>query len=75
MVDGENCIGKLTILFNSQPFQHFLNIFCKKNFIRKKLVPYSGMKNLIELFYESIQEKKVLPVTREDALNTAHVIQ
>ncbi len=33
MVDGENAVGKLTISFNSRPYQHFLKIYHKKAII------------------------------------------
>jgi predicted dehydrogenase/nucleoside-diphosphate-sugar epimerase len=38
------------------------------NFVRKKLKPYQGMKILIHRFYDSLQGKGVIPVSREQAL-------
>ncbi|HUL00449.1 MAG TPA: NAD-dependent epimerase/dehydratase family protein [Nitrospirota bacterium] len=38
------------------------------NFIRGKLKPYQGMKILIHKYYEAIEKKTALPVTKEQAL-------
>ncbi len=44
------------------------------NFARGKLKPYSGMRNLIHSFYDSIRNQSEVPVTREKALNVMGVI-
>ena len=40
-------------------------------FLTGKLVPYQGLKNLIELFYASIYEANKAPIEKELALNVA----
>lgn len=44
------------------------------NFVTGKLKPYQGMKELIHLFYDAIQMKGEVPVSREDALNVIAVM-
>jgi predicted dehydrogenase/nucleoside-diphosphate-sugar epimerase len=34
MIEGENAIGKLTISFNTKPFQHFLKIYAEKGILK-----------------------------------------
>ncbi|MBP1748368.1 MAG: hypothetical protein H6Q52_907 [Deltaproteobacteria bacterium] len=120
MVDGENVVGKLTISFNSRPYQHFLKIYHKKaiitvdfnnmtmianrhaglpgavtkiasnlgaakalttqtvsnvyRFVTGKLKPYSGMRNCIHGFYDSILQSSEPPVSRTSALQVLEVM-
>lgn len=120
MVEGEIAVGKLTISFNSRPYQHFLKIYHKKaiitvdfnnmtmianryaglpgavtkiasnlgaaralttqtvsnvyRFVTGKLKPYSGMKNCIHGFYDSILHAAQPPVSRQSALQVLEVM-
>jgi 2-alkyl-3-oxoalkanoate reductase len=120
MVNGKNAVGKLTISFNSRPFQHFLKIYHKRaiitvdfnnmtmianrfaglpgavtkiatnlgaaralttqtvsnvyRFVTGKLKPYSGMRNCIHGFYDSLLQPSEPPVSRESALEVLKVI-
>lgn len=44
------------------------------NFARKRLRPYQGMQTLIHQFYDAIQGKGEMPVSREDALSVMAAI-
>ncbi len=120
MVNGENAVGKLTVSFNSRPYQHFLKIYHKKaiinvdfnnmtmianrhaglpgavtkivsnigaakglttqtvsnvyRFVTGALKPYSGMRNCIHGFYDSILHSSEPPVSRKSALQVLEVM-